>query len=326
MARPCGEETLSAGLGPLDVGRAFPGSSEVHASIAATGAEEVSDVQGNDLEFRLSGMPTPDGEISLADLTAIAAPLQELATRVGRYVAEQSGPGRSLAAVEKVTRLRLTGLAAGSTRLLVGYGQTDVLPIDDGLEQRIADDFWEVVSGLGSETKPYWTTRRIDESALRLLDGLSRAREVRISRGHHTDVTFRPETVDRTVWMTSEQLLLQEATMVGRLEALDLSSGRFRLRDDVGNTIPLVHVRDPHAAAAFVDRRVAATGREIRGLRGEFKGLESPTVELFVVPSTGSGASIDWQEILSRPGPDPDGGADLTDEEFAALLAAMKGN
>lgn len=292
----------------------------------STGAEEVSDVESNDLELRLSGLPTPDGEISLADLAAIAAPLQELATKVGRLSVEQTGPGRSPAAVENTTRLRLTGLATGSTRLLIGYGQTGVLPIDDGLEQRIADRFWEVVSGIGSGTKPDWTTSGMDESVLRLLDGLSRAREVRVGRGDGRNVTFRPAKVDRAVWMTSEQVVQRQVTMVGRLEALDLTSGRFRLRDDVGNTIPLVHVRDPHKAAAFVDRRVAATGREIRGPGGEFRGVEPPTVGLFVVPVTWTSGSVDWQQVFSRPGPDPDGGADLTDEEFAAFIAAMKGN
>ncbi len=105
---------------------------------------------------------------------------------------------------------------------------------------------------------------------MRLLDGLNRAREVRFGRGDGTNVTFRPVEVDRAVWMTSDQVAQHEMTRVGRLEALDLASGRFRLRDDVGNTIPLVRVRDPHAAAAFVDRRVAAVRHEIRGPGGEF--------------------------------------------------------
>lgn len=287
--------------------------------------QEVSTVESNDLELRLSGLPTPDGEIALSDLAPIAAALQELATRIGRYAADQQGPGRSYAAVESATRLRLKGVAAGSTRLLVGYGQTDVLPIDNGLEQPTADLLWQVVEALASAGRPDWTTAGIDESAVRLLDGLGRAEEVAIRRRDGASVRFKPASVNRAAWVPAERVTDTEVAMIGRLEALDLDSGRFRLRDAVGNKIPLLHVRDPHGAAAFVDRRVTAVGREIRGPGGEFKGLESPVVELFVVQAAWSSASFDWQEVLSRSGPDPDGGADVTDEEFAELLAAMKG-
>ncbi len=90
-------------------------------------------MDANDLEPRLSGLPTPDGEIALLELTAIATPPQELATRVGRSVADQTGAGPSLAAVEDATRLRLVALCEGSTRLVVGYGASAVLPVGDGL-------------------------------------------------------------------------------------------------------------------------------------------------------------------------------------------------
>jgi hypothetical protein len=283
-------------------------------------------VEFNDLELRLSGLPTPDGEIALADLVAITAPLQELAVRVGRFAADEERPGRSHAAVENVTRLRLTGVAQGSTRLTIAYGQPDVLPIDDGLEQRTADLFWEVVSALGSSRKPDWTTPLIDESAVKLLDGLSRAEEVALTRGASQRLAFRPATVDRAPWTRSlDRVVDTEITMVGLLEMVDLASGRFRLRDDVGNRIPLQRVVDPHAAAKMVDHKVTATGHAIRGARGEFRGLDSAALEPFVLPQEWTAeARTDWHAVLSRPGPDPDGG-DLTDEEFAAFMAALEG-
>lgn len=283
-------------------------------------------MESNELELRLSGLPTPDGEIALADLLAITGPLQELATRIGRFAVDQGGPGRSYAAVENVTRLRLSGLTSGSTRLQIAYGQTDVLPIDDGLEQRTSDLFWEVVSGLALGEKPGWTTSLIDESAVKLLDGLSRAGEVALARGGERPLTFQPASVDRTVWTrSSDRLTDTEVTMVGLLEMVDLASSRFRLRDDVGNKIPLHHVVDPHAAGQLVDQRVSATGREIRGPQGDFRGVDSPSLAPFSLPADWlPRAPLDWATISARPGPDPEGGADLTDEEFVQLLAAMK--
>ena len=284
-------------------------------------------MEPNDLELRLSGLPTPDGEIALADLVAITGPLQELALRVGRLAAEEERPGRSHAAVENVTRLRLTGVAEGSTRLTIAYGQPGVLPIDDGLEQRTADLFWDVVSALGSGRKPDWTTPLIDESAVRLLDALSRADEVALVRGAGRPMTFRPTAVDRAPWTRSgDRVADTEVTMVGLLEAVDLASGRFRLRDDVGNRIPLQRVVDPHGAAKLVDQKVSATGHPIRGAMGEFRGLDSAALEPFVLPQEWTAdARPDWRAVLSRPGPDPDGGAEMTDEEFAQFLAAAKG-
>ncbi|MDK3255195.1 hypothetical protein [Blastococcus capsensis] len=279
----------------------------------------------NDLELKLSGLPTPDGEIALADLVAITSPLQELALRVGRLAADEERPGRSHAAVENVARLRLTGVVEGSTRLLIAYGQPDVLPIDDGLEQRTADLFWDVVYALGSDRKPDWTTPLIDESAVRLLDGLSRADEVALARGAEQPMTFRPASVDRAPWTRSRRVADEEATMVGLLEAVDLASGRFRLRDDVGNRVPLQRVVDPHGAAKLVDQKVSATGHPIRSAMGEFRGLDSAALEPFVLPQEWTAdARTDWHAILSRPGPDPDGG-DLTDDEFAAFMAALEG-
>lgn len=283
-------------------------------------------MESNDLELRLSGLPTPDGEIALADLVAITGPLQELAVRVGRLAADEERPGRSHVAVENVTRLRLTGVTEGSTRLRIAYGQPDVLPIDDGLEQRTADLFWDVVSALGSGRKPDWTTPLIEESAVRLLDGLSRADKVTLTRGADEPVTFRPASVDRAPWTRSSRVVDEEVTMVGLLEMVDLGSGRFRLRDDVGNRILLQRVVDPHAAATLVDRRVSATGHPIRGTLGEFRGVDSAALEPFVLPHEWTaGARTDWQKALSRPGPDPDGGVEMTDEEFAQFLAAAKG-
>lgn len=76
----------------------------------------------HEIEFRLSGTGLPDGEIGMDGLAGIAGTLQELATRIGRFSIDQVGPGPTKSSVEAVTRLRLTGLSDGSTRLHIAYG------------------------------------------------------------------------------------------------------------------------------------------------------------------------------------------------------------
>lgn len=88
----------------------------------------------HEIEFRLSGTGRPDGEIGMGELAGVAGALQELATRIGRFSIDQVGPGRTKSSVEDVTRLRLTGLSDGSTRIHVAHGQPDVLAIDVSLE------------------------------------------------------------------------------------------------------------------------------------------------------------------------------------------------
>lgn len=100
--------------------------------------------------------------------------------------------------METATRLRLIAVIPGSTRLLIASGEPDVLPLDNGLEQHIADQFWEVVSGFAHGNKPGWTIPDIDESAVRMLDGLARAQQATFARGDGRHVSFAPAQVDRS--------------------------------------------------------------------------------------------------------------------------------
>lgn len=140
-------------------------------------------LDSNDLTLRLSGTHEPSGEIALDALSTIAASLQELATRVGRFVVGQHGPGRTRDIAAKVVDLRLTGLAEGSTVLSISFGEHDVLPLNVGVESVIADRFWEIVAGVESGARPEWVTPLIAEGALKLADALTaEARSAEIRR------------------------------------------------------------------------------------------------------------------------------------------------
>ena len=98
------------------------------------------------IELRLVGGSAPSGEITLKDLSAISAALQELVTRLSRDAADAAGPGRSKQYVEEFAELRLGAIRQGSTVLQFSKGPTDKLDVEvpgladaDEFERLLAD-------------------------------------------------------------------------------------------------------------------------------------------------------------------------------------------
>ena len=116
-------------------------------------------------------------------------------------------------------------------------------------------------------------------------------------------------------------------TAAGRLEKVDLRSHDFRLRDDVGTTVELKSVENDTVAAQLVGQWVVAEGTGIQRASGRLVALQN----VRVLPADDPRADyvgpkvVTLEEILaSAPGPDPDGGLDLTNDEFAAFLEALR--
>lgn len=278
------------------------------------------------MTFRLSGTGLPDGQIGLLPLSDIADALQALATRIGRDAIHQRGAGRTYAAAEDVTRLRLVGLHEGSTTLAVEYGQPAVLDVDDGLESETRQRFEEVIVGLGADSRPGWTPDVVAESAGQVLEALARCvptAEFTSSSGAAATIDTR--SADRSIWRRGTTVGAELVTAVGHLEMVDLKSRRFRLRDDVGNSIALKHVRNDHDAARLIDQRVSATGMPERGDRGELAAVEAPALTASPLPAEWiPGHDIDWSDELAKPGPDTAPAINLSDDDFAAFLAVLK--
>lgn len=278
------------------------------------------------MEFRLSGTGVPDGEIGMGELAAIAAALQELATRIGRFSVDQRGPGPSKGAVEALTRLRLTGLSDGSTKIHVAYGQHDVLDIDLDLERETQSRFIGVIEGLALGQRPNWVPDLVAESALKLVNAFERcATAVHFTAPHAENVRIEPQSAPRKPWRNA-RVPGDEVSVVGRLEAVDLRDRRFRIRDDVGNAIGLEHVVDAERAAPLISRRVRAVGVALLGGNGKLKSLREPILEDAPLPEAWMpGESVDWSSELAKSGPQIGAGPDLTEEEFADFLASIKG-
>lgn len=164
------------------------------------------------------------------------------------------------------------------------------------------------------------------ESALKVLDALDRSADsIEVTTSRETTFEIRPATAERAVWRPALPVSHEVTSAVGRLEKVDLRDHQFRIRDDVGNAIALRHVVDAERVASLINQRVTATGQASRGARGELRGLDDPVLEAAPLPKEwGAGIGVDWSAELAKPGPDAQGGVELTDEEFADFLATLK--
>jgi hypothetical protein len=114
----------------------------------------------------------------------------------------------------------------------------------------------------------------------------------------------------------------------GRLEKIDLRSHEFRVRDDVGLSVDLKHVADDTHAAQFVGQWVVATGEGVLAADGRLIALDNASIELVHDPVRDivDDETLTIEQLLaSAPGPDPRGGIDLTDDEFASFIEAARG-
>ncbi len=280
-----------------------------------------------DYEFRLSTTQDPAGQISLTELGQLAERLQELATRIARWVAEIHGPGRSPALLAEIAHLRLSGLTEGSTRLRISRGSPGTLDVEDDVERDLSQRFWDVIAGISTDAPPQDAPEGVRESAAGVLDALARAgSDVTVTRiRDHAQAQFRPAERNRAVWVPERRVAAEQMTVRGRLEMVDLHSGTFRVRDDVGNAITLYRVREPHAAAKLVDRQATAAGARLGARRGP--ALDEVTVvPAEPLPPEWSPSFDDesWRAQLSGPGPDPSGGVDVDDDDWAVFMRALQ--
>lgn len=279
-------------------------------------------------ELRLEKLAEPPGEVRLSSLAGLASTLQELETRIGRHLAQQRGPGRTPRVIEELTELRLVMLAEGSARLGVRRGVDSTLDLDLEIGREIDAHFEEVVSGISAAQRPAWANPLIADTAGRLIEALQRsAPEAVFVFPGGREVALDTTAVDRSVWREPSASRTTTLVVVGLLEAVDLQSHRFRVRDDAGNGIPLNNVVGAAEAAGLVGRRVRATGTVVSEPSGKVKRLDEAVVATSALPASWTalrGPSL--SELLrSSLGPDPDGGIDMSDDEFDDFLAAVHG-
>jgi len=281
----------------------------------------------NRLQLHLSGTDLPDGEIELADLAEVSRALQDLNTRIGRLVVGQANPGRTFEVVARSVSLRLRGVEPGSVNLMVVRGAEDSLPEIDTLADDVDAHFWEVVAGIRDQRPPTWTEPGIAESTLALIEALSHAaRGAEFTDTATRAVAWRTREVDRGVWRSASELVPTEAiTVAGRLEAVDLRNGKFRIRDDVGNAILLDGVQDSETAAHLIGSRAVANGVAIRTSAGRLRFIQAPAIAAAPLPAEWVPPRVaDLSAELAKPGPTFAGVDGITDADVDDFLAAIR--
>lgn len=204
----------------------------------------------HDFELRLVGHPSEPGQILAQDMVNLASSAQTLITRIARAAADRRGPGRSEAALEQLSRVRVTRLSEGSTTVSFAFGDAEALDFDDPISHEIDETFWLIAEGMKRNRRPADVTDSTAAAVDELIGASRHAAPVVEVRSHdRSSVELRPESVDREVWQSSLNTMSTRASYIGVLEMLDLRNGRFRIADDVANRIVLKDVHAPHDAA-----------------------------------------------------------------------------
>ena len=280
-------------------------------------------VATHQFSLRLSGTGVADGELDARRHGELAARLGELASRIARGAAGQSGPGRSGRDVERVGALRLQAVEKGSTGLAWSLGADDLALVDPAHDV-VVDRFWQVVEGIEAESPPDWVDAPVAEGAGRVLRALADSATAVEFKAPDRNVAFRPADLRGDVWRrTFDDVVGDDLTFTGTLLVVDLEKFSFRVTDDVGTRVLLEDVGDPHQVARLAGRRVKATGRRVTR-DGRLLALREPTVEAFEVVSPCAPRPVDLHDLLaSRPGPDPEGGVEFTEEEWQRFCIAI---
>lgn len=279
-----------------------------------------------DFELRLSGGDAPDGEIELTDLVNIGGALQELSLRIARGCLPSDALGRPNALLADVSQLRLRGLLEGSTLLKFSRGHADTLNVPLDHEQDIDDRFADVMDGIARNSRPEWVDGTVAESSAKLLKAMRQAAPmIRFQAGTRPTVDIDTKVAELNVWERSAAAAASEQfTISGRLEAVDLRTNRFRVVDDLSNSIRLVNVEDAGSVAPLIGGRVKARGLGRRGPDDKLQSLSHPVLTAAPLPATWlQHGTADLAHELSKPGPKVGEGIELDDAEYEDFLTFL---
>lgn len=279
-------------------------------------------------EFHLHGASAPEGQLDADNLLAIVTSLREVATKIGRAETEAEAVGRAPKRVHRVAKL-LIGLAPGSTTVLarrVGAGD-GALNFDLSDEQAFDESFQSLVESIADNQRPSWVSDSLSFAAESLAGALQQAApEVEFKVSGQLRRSFRTVDLHRETWHVAATPDSESVTFVGRLYAANLNTHRIQVQDDIGNQVGLPDVTNDAQIATLLGSYVIARGLPVVDAGGRLTHMHGASVE--AAPDLVEGSRlhdvVPLDEILaSAPGPDPDGGIELTDDEWDDFWAAL---
>lgn len=280
-------------------------------------------------EFCLKGANAPDGELDAESLLAIVSSLKEIASKIGRAETDAEPVGRAPKRVRRVAKL-VIGLSAGSTGLLARRAGAGDGALDFDLEDERAFDerFEALAESIAIDQRPDWVGDSLSRAAADLTAALQQAApEVEFKVDGQARRSFKTAAVHRETWRVAEAPGPGSVAFVGRLYAVNLNTHRLQVQDDVGNQVALPNVSNDAEASRLIGTHVLVTGSPELDSQGRLTHIHDAAIAVAPDRLGGAGvpSSVPLDEILrSAPGPDADGGIDLTDEEFAAFLEAAR--
>ena len=290
---------------------------------------------GISFEIRLCETGWVDGEIAALDLAKLCESLQELATRVGRWVCEAGPQGRLPKDSEEITRVHITGLAPGSTRLTVSTELSQPMIDETSINAAEIDArFWDIIRGNGfSDSFPSDAPLFVRESASKFLNSMKSAKQVVITgRSDGLDskpIHFDPKDVANATWFSEvmPEPMSQEKVVTGRLEMVDISKNHFRILEPDGTTVDIQDVPDPWKTSHLVTQYVVAIGA-VQQI-GRKTIMRAPVIERsdlldFRTESTAQEEAF-WAATRSAQPYDPEKVVpfELTDEEWDAFWEVL---
>lgn len=280
-------------------------------------------------EFRLIGASAPDGELEADQLLAIVVSLKEVATKIGRVETAAEPVGRPPKRTQRVAKLTI-GLAPGSTSVLARRtGVGDALDFDLADEQAFDEKFALLIEAIALDQRPPWVGDSLSLAAADLADALqSAAHEIEFKVADEVRRRFDTTNIHRETWRVISLWADESIAFTGRLYAVNLNSHRLHVQDDVGHQVALPNMSNDAEVGKLIGSYVTVTGVPELDAEGHLTRIHDAAVMAAPDPLNGTviPEAVSLEAILrSAPGPDLDGGIQLTDEEFASFLEAARG-
>jgi predicted regulator of amino acid metabolism with ACT domain len=299
------------------------------------------------LRLRLTGPSERDGEMTLAELAKVAERTQRVVTRIAQAMIDDRTAQRLRHSIGSATTLSLVGLRAGSTVLDIALPEAtdDQLIVDDmpqDLGEMALTAFVESLAVLHDDESQPVLPVGVDEKAANEVDGWLRALssysdvEINAQLGRDTVQHFAiapREARDKLKRASSQPVLpyisADNQSLTGRLYALNLRTGTFRIEDDARHSIQLTVPEDLRLEAAqLVNTRVRAIGRAALDRQHRLAVFSVSALEQ--VPELPDQVEFFKRHELEQPPrvieeQDLTGGVitDVTDDEIASFMAAL---
>ncbi|MEI2778151.1 MAG: hypothetical protein V9G19_19730 [Tetrasphaera sp.] len=225
-----------------------------------------------------SACPPTATEIGVARFVDLLLAVQTLLYRITREVADRAGLGRTIRALERTSAARVAWSGdPGMVLLRIGDPSTlDIDPFAESVDAAIG----QILTGMAAGRRPEVATNPIAaavDDVIRALQWV--ADEVRVEVPNQTEVLLRPAELTREPWQPARTEPASRVELAGRLEMVDLHSGRFRVRDALGEAYDLPEVIDATPTARLVGRPVIVRGILLPGAGTQHNRVENASVE-----------------------------------------------